>query len=157
MLRPTLALLVVLAALAPGCKSQPVYTANDEHPRVGDDARWWEEQSHSELARAYRAENLASREQQFAFAIRDLVRARNLYYEELESLENAPSTDMQVLGPYPGIRYAAQGPIPAGRREALEIEIRRLTREIAELVRERPIEDPEPIRLSDQLTPRNTR
>ncbi|HZU99586.1 MAG TPA: hypothetical protein VFF73_22945 [Planctomycetota bacterium] len=155
MLRPFLAL-VLLVALA-GCKSQPASTANDERPRVGDDARWWEVQSHGELARAWRADNLAVREQQFEFAIRDLVRARSLYYDELESLENAPSTDMQVLGPYPGIRYAAQGPIPAGRREALEIEIRRLTREIAELVRERPIEDPEPVRLSDQLTPRNTR
>ena len=58
------------------------------------------------------------------------------------------------MRPYPGIKWASGGPIPAGRREALEIEIERLTSEINQLVRERPIEPPVPPSLSERLTPR---
>src|SRR5262249_17777726 len=75
----------------------------------------------------------------FATGASVFLHARSLSYEELEALENAESTDVERMRPYPGIKYAGGGPVPAGRREALEIEIERLSAEIAQLVRERPI------------------
>jgi hypothetical protein len=147
--------LLAVACLA-GCKStaRVPYSPTEERPRVAAEARWWEEQGDREITRAHETESLRLRELHFAVAVDVFVTARSLYYEELEALENAPSTDVERMRPYPGIKWAAGGPVPAGRREALEIEIARLSDEIYQLVRERPIEEPKMQSLSARLTPR---
>lgn len=154
---PALSLLsIALLASAMGCQAPPraPYSANEERPRVAADARWYEEQGNHELARAWGTESARVRERHFAVAVRNFILARSLYYEELEALENAESTDVERMRPYPGIKWAANGPIPNGRREALEIEIERLSGEILQLARERPIEPVTPPTLSERLTPR---
>src|SRR2546423_825023 len=155
MRRPQLALVLLAPLALAGCKAAPVpYTPTEERPRVAAEARWWEEQGDIEITRAYSTESLRMREYHFAVAVNHFVRARSLYYDELESLEHAESKDVERMRPYPAILWAAGGPVPAGRREALEIEIERLSDEIYQLVRERPIEPPVPPTLSDRLTPR---
>jgi len=145
--------LVVTIALFQGCSTPKPYAADEERPRVGNEARWWELQGNKELARARSSASLSTKERHWANAIRDFREARALYYSELERAENAPSTDVQQLGPYPEIRYAATGPVPAGRREALTLEITRISDDIEQLVRERPIDPPPPLTLAEKLTP----
>jgi hypothetical protein len=158
MRRAPLARLVVATALvvaaASGCKSPPApYSPGEERPRVAAEARWWEEQGNNELTRAWATESPRVRERHFAIAVRDFMIARSFYYEELEALENAESTDLERMRPYPGIKWAANGPIPNGRREALEIEIDRLSAEINQLARERPIEPLVPLTISEKVLP----
>jgi hypothetical protein len=139
MRRLLLAFAVVTVA---GCHGPTPYLPDEERPRVAREARWWEEQGDHELERAKDAPSLRKKEEHYAIAVGDFRTARDLYYEELEYLENAPSTDVEKMRPYPGIKYAAGGPVPAGRREALEIEIERLSAEIKQLIAERPIDPP---------------
>lgn len=154
MRRSTPVLVVFLVALAGCSSSRPAYRPDEERPRTAFEARWWEEQGDKELERALAADRPRVKERYFAYAVQDYRHARDLYYDELESLENAPATDLDTFARYPEIRYASGGPIPAGRREALEIEITRLSAEIEQLVRERPIQDPPPVTVEQKLFPR---
>jgi hypothetical protein len=156
-MRVALLSVVVVLALA-GCKAAPApYSQTEERPRVAAEARYWELQGDIEIERAWRTDSLRMRELHFDIAVGHFVHARSLYYEELEALENAESTDIDRMRPYPGIRWAQNGPIPAGRREALEIEINRLSDEIHDLVIERPIEPPPERTITQKMFPLNDR
>jgi len=114
-----------------------------------------EEQGDHDLQRAYATENLRVRERHFGFAIDDLRHARQLYYQELEALEASPAGDLdERIRPHPEIKYALSGPIPKGRRDALSIEIDRLSTEIEQLFRERPVDPPPPVPISEKLVPK---
>ncbi len=144
--------LVLVAAIAAGCASSN-RGVNEERPVAAPEARWWELQGNHELARAHRDESLAQKEIHFNNAISDFRLALDLYSEELARIEDQPTADLDKFRPYPGIRYAARGPVPAGRREALQIEIDRISANLERLVRERPIDLPPPVTMSDKLIP----
>jgi hypothetical protein len=154
------ALLFVAGSLASGCSNQavpPSYRADEERPHVGPEARWWEDQAERELTRAYKTDFIDVRERQIDYAIRDFNTARGLYLDELARLEDAPAGDTEKMLAYPEIRYAASGPVPAGRRHAIEIEIDRLSNEIESLAKTRPIEEPPPLTVYDRILPRYSR
>jgi hypothetical protein len=144
--------LVLVAAVAAGCASSN-RDVNEERPAAAPEARWWELQGNHELARAHREESLAQKEIHFNNAIFDFRAALDLYSDELARIEDQGSTDLEKFRPYPGIRYAARGPVPAGRREALQIEIDRISINLERLVRERPIDLPPPVTISEKLVP----
>lgn len=130
--RRTWSFLLPAIVLLSGCKAPPPSPPSpaEERPHCRDEARWWEEQGNKELTYGYRTESLAIRLRAYDAAIRDLRHSRDLYYAELEYLENLATKE---------------NPIPTGRREALDIEIERLSRQIDVLHKERPLDPHRPI------------
>ncbi|MBI3726693.1 hypothetical protein HY251_22430 [bacterium] len=120
------AVLVLLLLTPAGCVSAPpapVLAATDEKPRCTEDALWLEGLANKELARAYRADERTIRRKYFDRAMNRLRDARALYDAELEALESDATKERQV---------------PIGRREALELEINRLSRQMLSVVKDRP-------------------
>jgi len=109
-----------------GCVSPPpapVMSASDERPRCTEDAIWLEGLANKELARAYRSGERTQKIKYFERGMARLRDARALYDAELASLETQATKDREV---------------PLGRREALEIEINRLTEQMTQIVKDRP-------------------
>ncbi len=128
--------LVCLVSLATGCQSPPPPPPpTDERPRCSEHARFLEAEGNREIGRANQAPTYRTRMLHHDAAIRGLKNARELYWSELASLE-ADAT--------------FEKPIPLGRREALEIEIDRLSLQIERLYKERPY-DREPVPVLDPV------
>src|SRR2546421_12812495 len=115
---------VVLLLVLAGCAA-PQDTTENGRPRVADEARRWESQANMYLQRARAAQSIVRTERFFGSAIRDLRLARDLYQAELDQLERAEDFEH---------------PAPAGRHEALILQVNRLSAQIEELYKDRPIE-----------------
>jgi hypothetical protein len=124
--------LIVAGTLLAGCQAPPPPPPpTDERPRCTAEARYLEAEGNREIGRANKAPTYHTRTLHHDLAIHGLHAARELYWRELAKLESEATYE---------------NPIPTGRREALEIEIDRLSVQLARLYVERPYDrEPRPV------------